>query len=527
MLLFLYEKLPLAASDSFFSPLAGSSFPVKIPSKRHTWVSPSVVSTISKSPKIFNNRPVNKLVFPALTTLTTTSTTTASQMAAKAKNSKKQQQAVTTVMVTPNSFVVPNEIFSKISTAAASFLPDMDGNSSSTSLKMGQDQLLAVLPNVVLSSKSSPISVVKQSINPDDLKDWADQIEMESTVSPPVSGTTDSSAWKNVNGHQRFSGWVASNLVSESLTGVIKVAIGDGNFLTTLKIAQSSGVVSVSSLSLLVALYNVPLGISSDDIKTALGNFGVITSVKLKPTGLWQYAVVHFKDTFSAATALFHWLVAVHVSFSTPLILINVNGLDHLALKCKVFPPLFLKVSSDFFGGPKVFKFSFAGSKFYAKAAAIMVSPVAAAADMNLDLGGLLPTTTLMLPVAPSAINNTVEAKLASLKSHLGKLSLLIKFLVEPVGALVVLVTKLLFTLPAVDVFIKESVAELAEQNKDLAVVAIVMQKRLTCLEKKCEQVCLEDISDNNDIDNNNNNNNVEDKNFFVYDNTFNIMIHL
>ncbi|KAG9297410.1 hypothetical protein G9A89_009494 [Geosiphon pyriformis] len=332
------NKLPLAASGLFSSPLAGSSSSVKVFSKRHTWVSPSVVSTTSKSPKIFNNRPVNKLVFPALTTPTITSTTTASQMAVKAKNPKKQQQAVATAMVTPNLFVVPDEIFSKIFTAAASSIPDMDGNSSSTSPKMGQDQPLAVLPDVVLSSRSSPIPVAKQSINPDDLKDWANQMEMESS---------------NVNGCQRFSGWVASNLVpgamfkikmallsslfqlmpgciglksvsrdavklfcvefasQECLNGATKVAIGDEVFLTTLKIAWSSGVTSVSSSSLSVILRNVPLGASSDDIKSALGVFGVVTSVKLKPAGLWQYAVINFKNISSAAAALSNWSVLV------------------------------------------------------------------------------------------------------------------------------------------------------------------------------------------------------------------------
>ncbi|KAG9305524.1 hypothetical protein G9A89_003587 [Geosiphon pyriformis] len=636
------EKLPLAASGSFSSPLAGSSSPVKVPSKRHTWVSPSVVSTTSKSPKIFNNRPVNKLVFSALTILTTTSIITTSQMVTKAKNSKKQQQAVATVMVTLNPFVVPDEIFSKISTAAASPLPDMDGNSSSTSPKIGQDQPLAVLPDVVLSSRSLPISVAKQSINPDDFKDWADQMEMESTVLPPVSGAADGSAWENVNGCQRFSGWVASNLIpgatfkikmallcslfqllpgciglksvsqdavklfcvefasQESLTGATKVAIGNGNFLTTLKIAWSSGVASVSSLFLSVALCDVPLGTSFDDIKTALGNFGVVTSdtfsaatalsywsvlvrkdsVKILPITN-QKEIISSRDIFKAklVNLLFgctafeisdlvsqvgghtcfiphspdsyqcQWFAVVTFDFLESLnIAVSKTGtlcgcriwwetpechccyrcqsLDHLALECKVSPPLPPKVSSDFSGGPKVFKSSFARSKSYAKAAAIMVPPVAAAADMNLDLSGLLPTTTLMLPIAPSAINNAVKARLASLESHLGELSLLIKSLVEPVGALVVLVTKLLPTPPAVDVSIKESVVGLAGQNKGLAAIAIVMQKRLTCLEKKCEWACLEDVSDNDDMDDDDDDD-IEDKDFSVYDNTFDVIMHL
>ncbi|KAG9289227.1 hypothetical protein G9A89_022537 [Geosiphon pyriformis] len=59
-------------------------------------------------------------------------------MATKAKNSKKQQQTVTTAIVTPNFFVVPDEILDKISTT--------------------------------------------------------DQMEIESTASPPFSGAADSSA---------------------------------------------------------------------------------------------------------------------------------------------------------------------------------------------------------------------------------------------------------------------------------------------------------------------------------------------
>ncbi|KAG9297645.1 hypothetical protein G9A89_011160 [Geosiphon pyriformis] len=462
------EKLSLVASGLFFSPLAGNSSPVKVPLKRHTWVSPSIVSTTSKSPKIFNNRPVNKLVFPALTTPTTTSTTTASQMATKAKNSKKQQQAVTTAMVTLNSFVVPDEILGKISTVAASPLPDMDGNSNSSSPNMKQDQPLAVLPDVM---------------------------EMESFTPLPVSGVANGSTWMNI--------------------------------------AQFSGVAFVSSPPLSVALHNVPLGTFFIDIKSALSIFGVVTSVKLKSAGLWQYAVlVAVPVSFLAlqrqcfAVVTFDFLESLKIAVSKTGILCGCRiwwetprchhcyrcqGLDHLALECKVSPPPLPKVSSNFSGGSKVFKSSFAGSKSsfaesksYAKAAAIVVPPVAAAA--NLDLG----------------------ARLASLESHLGKLSLLIKSLVEPVGALVALVTKLLFTSLAINASVKECVDGLAKQNKGLGAVATVMQKRITCLEKICEWVCLEDESDVDDmVDDVDNDDNDDDKDFSVYDNTFDVMMHL
>ncbi|KAG9306001.1 hypothetical protein G9A89_009325 [Geosiphon pyriformis] len=268
------KKLPLAASVSVSSLLAGSSSPVKVPSKRH--------------------------IRTSFTTSTTTTTTiSASQMATKAKNSKKQQQTVTTAMVTLNFFVVPDEILGKISTAAASPFPDIDGNGNGST------------PNF---------------INSDDLKDWADQIEMELFTPPPVSGVINGNVWMNVNGRQRFSRWVAFTLSvsrnavklfcvkfasQKSLNGATKVAISDKVFLTTFKIARSSDVVSVSSPFLSVALHDISLGISFNDIKTALGIFGVVTSVKLKPAGLWQYAVVNFKDISSIAAALSNWSVLV------------------------------------------------------------------------------------------------------------------------------------------------------------------------------------------------------------------------
>ncbi|KAG9293557.1 hypothetical protein G9A89_005560 [Geosiphon pyriformis] len=424
-----FSILSLAVSGSFSSFLAGSSFPVKVSSKRHIWISLSVVFTTSKSPKIFNNRPVSKLVFLALTTstTTTTTTTTASQIIVKAKNSKKQQQTVATAMVTPNFFVVSDEILGKIFTAAASPLSDMDGNNKA-----------------------------KQSIILDDLKDWTDQIEIESTASPSFSGAVDG------------------------------VVISDEVFLTTLKIVQSSSIISVFSPFLSVVLHDMPLSTFFDDIKIALGIFGVVTFVKLKPTGLWQYAVVHFKDIFFATTVFIHWSVLIRKDNIRILSVINQNNvissrdtfkaklvnlsfgctvfkisnlvsqvdLNYLAVNCKILPFLPPKFFFNTFGGSKVFKFLFTRSKSYAKAAAFLVPPVVAAANMNLNLGSLFKTATPMLPAVFFAFNFAVKSRLTSLESHLSELSMLIKSLIKPVGALVVLVTKLLSTLTAMDVLL-------------------------------------------------------------------------
>ncbi|KAG9284789.1 hypothetical protein G9A89_003712 [Geosiphon pyriformis] len=203
------------------------------------------------------------------------------------------------------------------------------------------------------------------------------------------------------------------------------------------------------------------------------------------------------------------------------------QDLNYLAVNCKKLPSLPPKLFSNTFGGPKNFKLSFVGSKSYAKAAVFVVLLGAAAADIDLDLGGSSKTTTPMLPAVSSVFNFAVESRLASFESHLSELSVLIKFLVKPVGALVALVTKLLSTLSVVNVSVKECVDGLAKQNKGLAAVTTIMQKRITCFEKICKWACLENRSDSNNMVDNVDNDDNKDKDFSVYDNTFDVMMHL
>ncbi|KAG9284787.1 hypothetical protein G9A89_003710 [Geosiphon pyriformis] len=463
-------------------------------------------------------------------------------MAAKAKNSKKQQQAIATAMITSNPFVVSDKIFGKISIVAASSLSDMNSNSSGISLKMGQDQSLAVLPDVVLFSRSLPIPVAKQFINPDNLKDWADQMEIESTAPSPVSGAADGSLLSSL--FQLLPGCIGLKSVSqdavklfcvefafqESLNGVTKVVISDEIFLTILKIAWSSGVVFVSSPSLLVVLHNVLLGTSSDDIKSALGIFDTSSaaaalsnwSVLIRKDSIRILPITNQKEVISSRDAFKAKLV--NLLFGCTVFEIN---LDHLAVNCKKLPFLPPKLLFNTFGGPKNFKPLFVESKFYAKTAAFVVPPGTAVVNMNLDLDGPPKTTTPMLSAVPSVPNSAVKFRLASLKSHLSELSVLIKFLVKSVGALVVLVTKLLSTPSAVDVLVKECVDRLAKQNKNLAVVATMMLKRMTHLEKICEWTCLKDGSNGNNIVDDIDNKDNEDKDFSVYDNTFDVIIQL
>ncbi|KAG9303738.1 hypothetical protein G9A89_018635 [Geosiphon pyriformis] len=155
------NKLPLVATKATSLSLTGF-LPVKVPSKKHTCVSPSVASTPTKSPKVFNNRPVNKLVFLSIdSTFGAASTTSSKKMVKKTKSLEKWEQPLASAIVTPNLFVVSN----KISIV-----------SSGTSSKMGQDYLLAVLPNVVSSGRSLPILEAKQSflVGSPVLENWAD-----------------------------------------------------------------------------------------------------------------------------------------------------------------------------------------------------------------------------------------------------------------------------------------------------------------------------------------------------------------
>ncbi|KAG9303443.1 hypothetical protein G9A89_013769 [Geosiphon pyriformis] len=96
-----------------------------------------------------------------------------------------------------------------------------------------------------------------------------------------------------------------------SLEVVFLVELTSSIHLTTLKIAKSLVVSESGSLFAAVVLCNMPLGVSATDIKTVLSVFGMITHVVLKPAGIWQYVVVHFKNLVAATFALNYWSVLV------------------------------------------------------------------------------------------------------------------------------------------------------------------------------------------------------------------------
>ncbi|KAG9303233.1 hypothetical protein G9A89_013559 [Geosiphon pyriformis] len=383
-------------------------------------------------------------------------------MAAKAKNSKKHQQAGTTAMVTLNPFVVSDEILGKISTAAASSLPNMDGNSNSSTPNMKQDQPLAVLPDVVIFSRFSSAMEAKQSIILDDLKDWADQMEMESSTPLPVFGIADGSAWMNVNGQQRFSGWVASTLVPGA-TFKIKMALLNSLFQLL-----------PGCIGLKLVLQNA--------VKLFCVEFA--SQESLTGAHCLQYAVVNFKDSSSAATTFSYWSVLVRKDSVRILPIVNQKKVISLkdAFKAKL-------------------------------TATSVVLSIATAADIDLAFGFLPKGVVSLLSVVFFGSNVVVNARLAFLETQLSELSLLIKFIVEPVGSLVVLVTKLLFTSSVITEAMKKSVVGLRNQINAVCAVASVLQKEVGAIKLR-------------NMDNDNNDNN-DVKNFLVYDDTFDAIIEL
>ncbi|KAG9286060.1 hypothetical protein G9A89_022737 [Geosiphon pyriformis] len=255
--------------------------PVKVPSKRHIWVSPSVVFTLTKSPKVFNNRPINKLVFSSMDSTSGT------------KNSEKWGQSLASAIVTPNPFV-----------------------------HIIQDGLRLTTGCVAKCEAKQSFSVGSSV-----LENWADQIETESFL-----------FLETITSYQRFAEWVAFTLVSDatfkiklayvkavfqsvhgflgtksvlkdnvklfyvefasqvSLKAAFLVELTSSVHLATLKIAKSLVVSESGSLFTAAALHNVPLSVSAANIKTAFSVFGVITCVVLKPIGIWQYIVVYFEN---------------------------------------------------------------------------------------------------------------------------------------------------------------------------------------------------------------------------------------
>ncbi|KAG9288888.1 hypothetical protein G9A89_019510 [Geosiphon pyriformis] len=249
-----------------------------------------------------------------------------------------------------------------------------------------------------------------------------------------------------------------------SLDAAFLVELTSSVYLATLKIAKSLVVSKSDFCSAAIVLHNVPLNVSAANIKTALGVFGSITHIVLKPTGIWQYVVVYFEKLGSAVSVLNHWSILVNKNSVRILFLVNQNktilfydrfkaklvnflsgctfghyfqfalvifsslvdldiavlktGSNYLALNCKMSLSLSLKAL-------KIFTSHGIGDKSYVKATASVLFLVSSIVN------SLASSTKI------TSNNSVVSSWLTFLEFDLTKLITLVNFIVKPIGSLV------------------------------------------------------------------------------------------
>ncbi|KAG9293618.1 hypothetical protein G9A89_005621 [Geosiphon pyriformis] len=369
---------------------------------------------------------------------------------------------------------------------------------------------------------------------------------METDLSSPlVSGAISGGAWETITSCQRFAGWVAFTLVfsaifkiklahvktvfqsvhgflgaksvskdnvklfcmefasQQSLEAVFLVKLTSSVCLATLKIAKSLVVSEFGSSSAAVALCDVPLGVFAADIKLAFSVFGSVTRVVLKPAGIWQYVVVYFEKLDSAVSALKHWsvlvgkdstilsynkfkakLVNLPLGCTFALVIFDSQGdldsavvkteMGHLATDCKISLPSTLKVS-------KVFKSHFVGSASYTKTAAP---------------SGLSEFPLLVASSAAFAADPAVSSKLDSLEKQILDLAALIKSIVESVGSLVALVSRLLDDNAIKTVQVEKDIVSLKSAANNFSNFMVGVFKDIACLrsEVDCDDMNYDDV---------------------------------
>ncbi|KAG9307664.1 hypothetical protein G9A89_023229 [Geosiphon pyriformis] len=489
------DKLPLVATKAIFSSLAGFSS-VKVPSKKHTWVSLSIASIPTKSPKVFNNRPVNKLVFPSIdSTLGAVSTISSKKMIKKTKSLEKWEQSLVSVIVTPNPFVVPNEILDEISIASFSTFRSSP---------------------VLEANQSSPVGSLV-------LGNWADQMETESSSSLVASILVFDATFKiklayvkavfqSVHGFLGAKSVLKDNMKlfcmefasQQSLKAVFLVEFTSSVHLTTFKIAKS--LVVSESISLSAAV-------------TALSMFGSVAHVVLKPAGIWQYVVVYFEKLDSAVSVSNYWSVLMGKDSVRIFPLVNQNKtilscdmfkakliggwtcfilhlpdsghhsqfalvtfgsretpdcrqcfrcqkVGHLAVDCKVSLPLLPKA-------PKMFKPHFVGFLSYAKTSAFSV------------MSEFFPLVAFVPFVA--VVDPTVGSRLDSLEKQISDLAALVKSIIEPIGSLVALISRLFDNNVVKTVQLEKDLLSIKYASNNFVNLLVGVSKDIVCLRSEVD----------------------------------------
>ncbi|KAG9292838.1 hypothetical protein G9A89_016200 [Geosiphon pyriformis] len=255
-----HDKLPLVATKATSSSLAGFSS-VKVPSKRHTWISPSVASTPTKSPNIIQHVVQDKL---RLTTGCIAKCGVFQQIIAGfGSKTISSYWNWADQMETESS---PSLVFGATSGGAWETITSYQ--------RFAEWVAFILILGATFKIKLAHVKAVFQSVH--------GLLGAKSVLKDNV---------------KLFCVEFASQT---SLNTAFLVELTSSVCLATLKITKSLVVSKSKSPSATVVLCDVPLGVSAADIKTALSVFGMVTHVVLKPAGIWQYVVVHFEKLDSA-----------------------------------------------------------------------------------------------------------------------------------------------------------------------------------------------------------------------------------
>ncbi|KAG9284708.1 hypothetical protein G9A89_002939 [Geosiphon pyriformis] len=419
-------------------------------------------------------------------------------MIKKTKSSEKWEQLLVSAIVIPNPFVVSNEILDEISVVL-----------SDTSSKIGLDQPLLVLPNVVSSGRSLPVLEAKQSfpVGLSVLVNWTDQIETESSFPLAVFQSVHGFLGAKSVSKDNVKLFCMEFTSQTSLDAVFLVELTSSVCLITLKIAKSLVVSESGSSSAAVVLCDMPLSVSAADIKTAFSVFGMVIHVVLKSAGIWQYVVVYFEKLDFAMSALNYWFKAKLVNFPPGCTVFEISNMisqvggrscfipwspnsghylhfalvtfgfqadldlviantGHLAVDCKVALSLFPKA-------PKMFKPHFVGSLSYAKTFALSVMS---------DFSSLV---AFVSPVA--VVDPVVRSRLDSLEKQISDLAALVKSIVEPVGFLVVLVSHFFDDNAVKTVKLEKNFLSMKYASNNFANLLVGVSKDIACFRSEVD----------------------------------------
>ncbi|KAG9288077.1 hypothetical protein G9A89_017672 [Geosiphon pyriformis] len=426
------DKLPLVATEATFSSLAGF-LPVKVPSKRHIW-SP-VLGNWADQMETDSSPPLVSDVISGGAWKTITS---------------RQRFAgwVASTLVPSTTFRI------KLAHVKAVF------QSITSSVHLATLKIAKSL--VVSEFGSSPAAVVLCDVP---LGVSAADVKLAFSVFGSVAHVVLKPAgiWQYV---------VVYFDKLDSAVSVLKhwlVLMGKDSVRILSLVNQNETILSCDKFK--AKLVNLPSGCTAFEISDMISQIGGRTCFipRFPDSGHHsQFALVMFdsQGNLDSAVVKTGTLRKCHIWWETPGCwhCFRCQKMGYLATDCKISPPPTPKV-------PKVFKSCFVDSASYAKAAAPS------------GLSEFLP----LVAFSASAADPIVSSRLDSLEKQISDLAALIKSIVEPVGSLVALVSRLFDDNAIKTVQIEKDIISMKSAANNFANLMVGVSKDIACLRSEVD----------------------------------------